>query len=204
MKRVLFPFFLSLAFAGLTGCVVEEGGNSTLTSHSIRHFTSWMVTQSSATSVSAINQMLLEERDINADGFTARAGDGLLFTRTQQDCWEVTGDNKPFRFSLTLLREPATDGYDRWTCRDILCRYDDEEDGGYALLVNDGDIVFEWVTRTFSSSVQSNLEQSGCYRAELFPRGGEHAADWCELSYTAGDLSWKTSRGNGSDYYWWE
>ena len=203
MRKIFTVILVLAATAALNSCVVDRGGNQNLNAYQLQQYSRYLVEYSSLVSVSAINQMVLDGRDINAEGFTGKAADGILFTRVEQDRWEVTGQNDVTVFSLTLLREPAADGYDTWRCRDVQCLHDEGADG-FIKLNSDGDIVFEWVTRIYTVSMSSSLEQTGSYRAEFF--ADAHAAtctDWCVLSYTAGNVEWTTSRGGrGTQIYY--
>lgn len=203
MKKIFLPILLAGA-AALSSCVVDEGGNRNLSAYQLRQLSESLVEQSVSTSVSAINQMARDGRDINADGFTARASDGILIVRTDQDCWDVTGQNETVTFSLTIVRQAAADGYDSWTCRDVQCLHD-EGASGFARLVADGDIVFEWITITSATYVNSRLEQTGLYEVEFFadPRAAT-CTDWVKLIYAAGDLTWNTSRGGTGDHFYYE
>ena len=203
MKRIFAFILLLAATAALDSCVVDNGGNHNLTAYQLQEYTRYLVEYSSIVSVTAINQMILDGRDVNAEDFTGKAADGILYTRAEQDRWEVTGQNNVAAFSLTLLREPAADGYDKWICRDVQCLHD-EDDAGFIRMNSDGDIVFEWVTRVYTISMNSSLEQTGSYRAEFFPNPHASACtDWCILSYTSGNTEWTTSRGGGGrDIYY--
>ena len=203
MKRIFAFMLLLAATAALDSCVVDNGGNHNLNAYQLRGHAGYLVEYSTLVSVTSINQMILDGRDVNAEGFTGKAAEDLLFTRTEQDRWEVVGQNNLVNFTLTLLREPAADGYDKWICRDLQCLHD-EGDDGFIRLASEGDIVFEWVTRVYTISMNASLEQTGTYRAEFFPNPRAAAcADWCVLTYTAGNLEWSTNRGSGTNqvYY---
>lgn len=201
MKKRFLPILLAVT-AALSSCVVDEGGNRNLSAYQLRQLAENLVEQSVTASVSAINQMARDGRDINADGFTARASDGILIVRTDQDCWDVTGQNETVAFSLTVVREAAADGFDSWTCRDVQCLHD-EGSSGFASMVSDGDILFEWITYTSATYINSQLEQTGLYEVEFF--ADPHATactDWVKLSYSAGEVTWNTSRGgNGATIF---
>ncbi len=197
-----FLLILLAATAALSSCVVDEGGNRNLSGYQLRQLSESLVEQSVTASVSAINQMARDGRDINADGFTARASDGILIVRTDQDCWDVTGQNETVTFSLSIEREAAADGFDSWTCRDVQCLHD-EGSNGFARMVADGDILFEWITSTSATYITSQLEQTGLYEVEFFadPRAAS-CTDWVKLIYSAGEVTWNTSRGgNGASIY---
>ena len=192
---------LMAATAALDSCIVDDGGNRNLNAYQIMHQSRLLVEQSVSVSVSAINQMIQEGRDINAEGFMAKAGEGILFSRTDQDRWSVAGQNDIVTFSLMLVREPSGDGYDEWTCRNVRCLHDEDEKG-YMMMYAEEDIHFEWITRAYSFSVQSSLEQTGTYRVEFFPdREASTCLDWCTLAYSEGDIQWTTSRCGGGVYY---
>ena len=203
MRKIFTVILVLAATAALNSCVVDRGGNQNLNAYQLQQYSRYLVEYSSLVSVSAINQMVLDGRDINAEGFTGKAADGILFTRVEQDRWEVTGLNDVTSYSLTLLREPAADGYDKWICQDVQSLHDEGADGCIKLR-SDGDIVFEWVTHIYTVSMSSSLEQTGSYRVEFFT--DSHAAsctDWCVLNYTAGNVEWTTSRGGkGRDIYY--
>ena len=133
MKKIISAIFMLAATAALSSCVVDEGGNRNLNAYQLRNLASSLVDASVTASVNAINQMVLEGRDINAEGFTAKAADGILFTRTEQDCWAVTGQNALLTFSLTMRRDPVADGYDSWHCYDVQGLHD-EKGNGFAKL----------------------------------------------------------------------
>ena len=201
MKKIISAIFMLAATAALSSCVVDEGGNRNLNAYQLRNLASSLVDASVTASVNAINQMVLEGRDINAEGFTAKAADGILLTRTEQDCWAVTGQNALLTFSLTMRRDPVADGYDSWHCYDVQGLHD-EKGNGFAKLSDQEIIRFDWITQTGSNFVSSRLEQTGLYRVEFF--ADPHATtctDWCTLIYEAGELDWITSRGEGGYYY---
>jgi hypothetical protein len=204
MKKIIADILLLAATAALSSCVVDKGGNHNLNTYRLREAAGFLVDRTTVASVFAINQMVLDGRDINAEGFTGRAGEGILFVRTDQDCWEVTGGNEYVEFTLTLLREPGADGYDSWICRDLQCLHD-EKGSGCAKMAGDGDIVFEWITQTNATQVNSRLEQSGVYRVDFY--ADQRAAartDWCTLTYTAGVLSFDSSLGSPHDVFFYE
>ena len=202
MKKILVSILLLAASAAFSSCVMDKGGNYNLNAYRLKEYACYLVEHSAIVSVSAMSQMVLDKRDINAEGFTAKASDGILFTRTEQDCWAVTGQNEVTSFSLTLVRVPATDGYDRWICRDVQALHEEGADGSMKMW-SDGDILFEWVTHVYTISISSSLEQTGIYQVDFF--AGSRTAtrtDWCTLTYDTGNLAWVTSRGGGGDIYY--
>ena len=204
MKKKFF-LLLFAAAAVLNACVVDNGGNRVRTASSLHNYACIMVEQSVGVSISMINQMLHEGRDINAEGFTAKGEDGILFVRTAQDCWDVYGSYGAFDFQLSLQRLPADDGFDNWVCRDVECSHDEGSDG-YMLMHNEDDITFDWVTHSSSLSVSSVLEQTGTYYVEFHPESinatHKGPGDWCRLSYKDGEPSSVTSLGTHRDFYY--
>ena len=196
MKKYILSLLVAAAGLLLAGCTIDEGGNPYRTSYKLQSFSYRMTQRTSVAAVSALNQLLLDGTDINREGFNASVDGEIPFriTRKSQDCWEAATDGEyataslRFSFSMTVRRMPQEDGHDRWTCSEVEATQ--TEDQSRATLANiGGDIVFDWDTRVYPTRVESTLEQNGSYRVEFFPRGMTGCLDWCEITFSKGDIS---------------
>ena len=68
MKKLFVSILLLAASAALSSCVMDNGGNHNLNDYSLKEYACYLVEHSAIVSVSAISQMVLDKRDINAEG----------------------------------------------------------------------------------------------------------------------------------------
>lgn len=185
MKKILF---ILAAVIGLSACTVDGSKENPRNSDALRWFCADLVNKTVVNSVHSLIGIQKDGKDINAEGFNMAAtyyDDRLtpVFTRLEQDCWRTDAKSSTIEFSVIITRKEGPEGRDSWTCRDAQAIL--REDSEYAAIMNsEGEILFDWKSSQYISSISYELVQTGRYRITTY-RGGS-GVDECAMIYTDG------------------